>query len=106
METNTRKFFDKSDKGYLMAEYIKKQLPAKYRDLYKAFLPQEANALPPYHSYVHMIELVPGSQTPFSQNHPLSPMELKILKRWLDVNLAKEFIRPSKSNTASSILLI
>jgi hypothetical protein len=38
-EVNARKFFDKSDKGYIMAEDIKKWFPAEYRDLYKAFLP-------------------------------------------------------------------
>ena len=32
-------------------------------------------------------------------------MELRVLKRWLDDNLAKGFIRPAKSSTASSILL-
>jgi hypothetical protein len=38
-EADARKFFDKSDKGYLTAEDIKKWLPAEYRDLYEAFLP-------------------------------------------------------------------
>jgi hypothetical protein len=33
-------------------------------------------------------------------------MELRVLKRWLDDNLAKGFIRPSKSNTATPILLV
>ena len=32
-------------------------------------------------------------------------MELRVLKRWLDDNLAKGFIRPSKSSAASPILL-
>jgi hypothetical protein len=32
-------------------------------------------------------------------------MELRDLKRWLDDNLAKGFIRPSKSSAASPILL-
>jgi hypothetical protein len=39
MEADARKFFNKSDKGYLMAEDIKKWLPAEYRDLYEIFLP-------------------------------------------------------------------
>ena len=104
-EADARKFFDKSDKGYLTAEDIKKRLPVEYRDLFEAFLPQEADTLPPHRSYDHKIELVPGSKTPFSRNRPLSPMELRVLKRWLDDNLAKGFIRPSKSSAASPILL-
>jgi hypothetical protein len=30
MEVDIRKFFDKSDKGYLMVEDIKKRLPVEY----------------------------------------------------------------------------
>jgi hypothetical protein len=32
-------------------------------------------------------------------------MKLRVFKRWLDDNLAKEFIRPSKSSATSPILL-
>jgi hypothetical protein len=32
-------------------------------------------------------------------------MELRVLKRWLDDNLAKGFIRPLKSSAALPILL-
>jgi hypothetical protein len=80
-EANVRKFFDKSDKGYLMVEDIKKRCPAEYCNLYEAFLPQEADALTSHYSYNHKIELVPTSKIPFSWNCPLSPMELRVLKR-------------------------
>jgi hypothetical protein len=39
MEVDARKFFDKSNKGYLTAEDIKKRLPAEYCDRYEAVLP-------------------------------------------------------------------
>jgi hypothetical protein len=106
MEADTKKFLDKLDKGYLILEDIKKRLPVEYRNLYKAFLPQAADVLPPHHSYDHKIELVPGSKMPFLRNHPLSLMELRVLKRWLDDNLAKGFIKPSKSSAVSPILLV
>jgi hypothetical protein len=104
-EEDARKFFDKSDKPSLTATEIKVRLPPEYRDLFEAFLPQEADTLPPHRSYDHKIELVPGSKLPFSRNRPLSPMELRVVKRWLDDNLVKGFIRPSKSSSASPLLL-
>ena len=58
-----------------------------------------------HRSYDHKIELVPGSKLSFSRNRPLSPMELRVVKRWLDDNLAKGFIRLSKSSTVSPLLL-
>jgi hypothetical protein len=39
MEADDRKFLDKFDKGYIMAEEIKKRLLVEYRDLFEAFLP-------------------------------------------------------------------
>jgi hypothetical protein len=38
-EADVRKYFDKSNKGYLTADNIKKRLPAEYCDLYEALLP-------------------------------------------------------------------
>jgi hypothetical protein len=105
IEADIRKFFNKFDKGYLTVEDIKQRLPVEYHDLYEAFLPQEADVLSPYRSYDHKIKLVPGSKTPFSRNRLLSPMELRVLKRWLDDNLAKGFIKSSKLSTISLILL-
>jgi hypothetical protein len=104
-EEDAEKFFRKSDKPALTPEDIKKRLPSEYRDLFAAFLPQEADTLPPHRSYDHKIELLPGQKVPVARNRPLSPMELRVLKRWLDDNLAKGFIRPSKSSAASPILL-
>jgi hypothetical protein len=67
--------------------------------------PREADTLPPHRSYDHKIESIPGSKAPVSRNRPLTPMELRVLKRWLDDNLAKGFIRSSKSSAASPVLL-
>jgi hypothetical protein len=104
-DADARKFFNMSNKGYLTAEDIKQRLPAEYHDLYEAFLPQEVDAMPLTHSYDHKIELVPGSTTLFLRNRQLSPMELRVLKRWLHDNLAKGFIRLSQSSATSPILL-
>lgn len=99
------KFFAKANKLELSADEIKKRLPAEYRDLFQAFLPAEANTLPPHRSYDHKIEVLPGARLPSARNRPFSPTELRVIKRWLDDNLVKGFIRPSKSSSASPLLL-
>lgn len=104
-EEDARKFFEKSNQQALTLEEVKQRLPKNFRDLAQAFLARDADILPPHRSYDHKIELIPGSKVPYSRNRPLSPMELRILKRWLDDNLAKGFIRPSKSSAASPILM-
>jgi len=104
-EDDVQKFFDKANRPELTAEDIKARLRLEYRDLFEAFLPKEANSLPPHRSYDHKIEVIPGSKLPYSRNRPLSPMELRVLKRWLDDQIANGWIRPSKSSVASPILL-
>jgi hypothetical protein len=104
-EMDADKFFAKSNKPQLTADDIIKRLPKEYHDLVDAFMPQDADKLPPHRSYDHKIEIIPGSKLPFARNRPLSPMELRVLKRWLDDNLRKGFIRPSKSSVSSPILL-
>jgi len=104
-EDDAKKFFDKADSCDLTVEQIKARLPPEYQDLYEAFLKKKADALPPHRLYDHKIELVPGQKAPYARNRPLSPMELRVVKRWLDDNLANGFIRPSKSSAACPILL-
>ena len=104
-EDDAQKFFKKADLPEVTADDAKRRLPAEYRDLFQAFLSTDANTLPPHRSYDHKIEVVPGGKLPCARNRPLSPMELRVLKRWLDDNLAKGFIRPSKSGVASPVLL-
>jgi hypothetical protein len=82
-------FLDKSEKGPMPLEEIRKRVPAKYHDLIAAFLPQDAEKLAPHRRYDHKIELIPGATVPYARSRPLSPLELRVLKRWLDDNLAK-----------------
>jgi hypothetical protein len=104
-EDDVNKFFEKADRAPLTVEEIRKRMPEDYHDLLHVALPKEAEKLPPHRSYDHKIELIPGNQLPYSRNRPMSPMELRVIKRWLDDNLAKNFIRPSTSQVASPVLL-
>ncbi|MDB5911071.1 MAG: hypothetical protein JWP34_5188, partial [Massilia sp.] len=81
------------------------RLPGWMRDLSDAFLPRKANELPPRRTWDHKIELMPGKDPPYQKNRPLSPQELRVVRKWLDDNLNKGFIRASRARCAAPLLL-
>jgi transposase InsO family protein len=84
---------------------IVKRLPDWLRDLSDAFLPRLADELPPRRSWDHKIELLSGTEPPYSKTRPMSPDELRVVRKWLDDNLAKGFIRESRARCAAPLLL-
>ena len=52
----------------------------------------------------HAIELEEGKQPPFGPIYSLGPVELEILKTYIETNLANGFIWPSKSLAGAPIL--
>lgn len=62
----------------------------------------------PYLSLLtHAINLVKGKQPPYGPTtYSLGPVELKTLKTYIETNLARGFIRPSKSLTGALILFV
>ena len=90
------KFFKKANRRPPSMEEIKMKIPKVDHDIADVAFPQEATNLPPHRSYDHKIELLPGNhQFPRSRARPCSPSELHVIKRWLDDQLGKEWIRPS-----------
>ncbi|RYO77870.1 hypothetical protein DL764_010172 [Monosporascus ibericus] len=87
-----------------MTEILGK-LPPEYHDLAKAFIPSNADALPPHRPFDHKIELLPGQTPPYSRARAMSPHELLAVRKYIDDHLEKGFIRPSSSSAAAPILL-
>jgi hypothetical protein len=81
-------------------------IPAKYHAYLDVFSKEDADKLPPHRPYDHSIDLEPGTQPPFGPLYTLSEVELKALRDWLDENLAKGFIQPSKSPAGAPILFV
>ena len=86
-------------------EDILRKLPNWLHDLHDTFLPRLANELPPRRSWDHKIELMPGKNPPYFKNRPLSQPELRVVRKWLDDNLSKGFIRESKAPCAAPLML-
>jgi hypothetical protein len=81
-------------------------VPVEYHKFLPLFSEAEANKLPPHHPYDHRIPLKEGFTPPFGPIYSLSRTELEALKKWLEENLSKGFIRASSSPAGAPILFV
>ena len=90
----------------LIAEEAPTNVPAEYSDFANVFSPDLASELLKHTGINnHAIELVEGcQQLPYELIYSLKPVELEILKAYIETNLANRFIRPLKSPTGTPIL--
>ena len=103
MDTDIEKFM--KGKPALTREDVLRRLPKEHRHHIEVFLPRNADELPPHRPWDHKIEIMPGKQPPYHKNRPLSPAELRCVKKWIDEMLDKGFIRESTSPAAAPLLL-
>ena len=87
-------------------QILRKSIPEKYHDLLPLFSRQGANQLPPHRQNDHEISLIPDAKLPTGPLYDMSPLELQALKKYLDENLEKGFIRPSASPMVSPVLFV
>jgi hypothetical protein len=81
-------------------------IPDRYQDFYDVFEKHNAYRLPEHRRYDCPIDLQEGACPPFGPIYGLSAPELKALREYLDENLAKGFIQPSKSPGGAPILFV
>ncbi len=81
------------------------KFPSKYTDFVDVFSPKLAVELPEHTGMNdHAIELGDDQQPPYDPIYSLGPVELELLKAYIENNLANGFIRPSKSPVRAPIL--
>jgi hypothetical protein len=81
-------------------------VPEEFHDFLPLFEEAVANQLPPHRKSDHTIPLKEGFQPPFGPLYSLSRFELEALKKWLEENLKKGFIRASSSPSGAPILFV
>ncbi len=81
-------------------------LPRRYHEFLDVFSRKDADTLPPHRPYDHAIKLKEGLQPPSTALYGMSRDEILELRRYLDDNLAKGFIRASRSHAASPVLFV
>jgi hypothetical protein len=68
-------------------------IPPEYHEFGLVFSKQEANKLPSHRLYDHRIPLEEGTTLPYGPIYSLSPIELDTLRKYIDKNLQRGFIR-------------
>ncbi|KAL0168429.1 hypothetical protein M9458_036651, partial [Cirrhinus mrigala] len=81
-------------------------LPAKYHDLALAFSKHKASQLPPHRPSDCAIDLIPGSTPPKGRIFLLSQPESEAMKKYIEEELAKGFIRPSTSPATAGFFFV
>ena len=80
------------------------KLPPDYHFYADVFSVSESDKLPPHRTYDHAINLEPGMKPNHGPLYGMSRDELLVLKKYLEDNLRKGFIRASTSSAASPVL--
>jgi hypothetical protein len=82
-------------------------LTDQYLDFADVFSEEMADVLPENRKYDCAIDLIdPNVKPPFKSIYHLSPKEAECLRQYIDKNLKKGFIRPSKSPFGSPIFFV
>jgi hypothetical protein len=81
-------------------------IPERYKQFQDVFEKKNADVLPEHRPYDCAIDLQDGAQPPFGPIYNLSQNELTTLREYIDENLAKNFIRHSKSPAGAPILFV
>ncbi len=91
--------------AHLKADEASTKVPSEYADFADVFSPKLAAELPEHTGINnHAIELGDNWQPSYGPIYSLGPVELKILKAYIENNLASGFIWPSKSPARAPIL--
>jgi len=82
------------------------KLPVELLPFADVFDEKAANQLPPHRPYDCEIKLKPDSKLFYGPIYPLTEQESTALKEYIDENLAKGFIRKSKSPAGAPVLFV
>ena len=81
-----------------------KKLPTEYYDFLNVFSRADLDILPPHRPYDHKIPLIEEKTPQSGFLYSISQDELKVLKKYLEENLSKGFIKASSSPAVSPVL--
>ncbi|KAJ1598377.1 hypothetical protein NDA14_007075 [Ustilago hordei] len=100
-----------ADKGVEMEVEVDKvvtaaDIPKPYQHLRGVFDEVEADKLPHHTEHDLHLELIEGGKPPQGPLYLKGPKEMSKLRKYLDENLKKGFIRPSKSPARSPVLFV
>jgi len=80
------------------------RIPAQYQEFVEVFSKKKAETLPPHRQIDHTIDLEPDYKLPYGRIYNLWDFELKMLKAYIETNLANGLIQRLSSSAAAPIL--
>lgn len=96
---------DKTNTGAIGKEIPQlERVPEIYRDLWRVFSEKECDSLPPHRATDCAIELKSGVTLAKPRMHSMTSFELNELRRYINHNLARGFIKPSRSHMVAPVL--
>ncbi|KAF9800977.1 hypothetical protein IEO21_10244 [Rhodonia placenta] len=98
--------FAKEEIKKKVVKTAEESVPKQYHEFLKVLSKEASERLPERKPYNHAIELVPGYSTFHSKVYPLSNNEQEELDKFLKEQLAKGYIRESKSPISSPFFFI
>src|SRR5258708_40218318 len=81
-------------------------VPEPYRKYIHLFEKKVAERLLPHRPYDCKIDLIPGAELKHKPIYPMTKKESEVLLKYIQEELRKGFIRPSKSPVSSSIFFV
>jgi RNase H-like domain found in reverse transcriptase/Reverse transcriptase (RNA-dependent DNA polymerase)/Integrase zinc binding domain/Chromo (CHRromatin Organisation MOdifier) domain/gag-polyprotein putative aspartyl protease len=113
LDSSTREFMAVQPGGDRVLDVVtsakrtfRKIVPPEYREFEAIFSKAEANKLPQHRSYDHRIPLEEGTSPPYGPIYSLSPIELDTLRKYIEENLRRGFIRHSQSPCGAPVLFV
>uniref|UniRef100_A0A803U1T3 Gypsy retrotransposon integrase-like protein 1 n=1 Tax=Anolis carolinensis TaxID=28377 RepID=A0A803U1T3_ANOCA len=104
MQWEISKIAEEEDEEDEAGEIDPQLLPPEYRDFVDVFNQKEASKLPPKRNIEVEIEITPGANLPKPKVYPMSVQEKEELRKYIDKNLARGFIKPSNSPLGAPVL--
>ena len=89
-----------------LTEEEKRTFPEQYKDFIDVFSKKNANTLPQHRPYDLPIPVTENFKPTWGPIYNLNEEEMKLLKEYIDKNLAKGFIRPSSSPCGAPVLFV
>ena len=103
---NFEKFFNKTDRISLIEKQLKKRISMKFHKYVKIFSLTETNKLSSRKEWNHRIDLKFETTSFAKKTYDLSRDQVKIIKKYVDDMLDKNFIKSSSFEYATSILIM
>jgi hypothetical protein len=88
------------------AEQPVEVIPKEYRRYAKLFSEKLETGLPKHSKWNHEIILISSKEPKFHRIYPLNKVQLEALRKYLDENLKKSYIKPSTSPIGYPILFV